>query len=355
MKKFTFGLLLFANSFVLLSQPILTATNFVPLVGESQLYYIADTNSLLNNTTGANVVFDYSSLKSYGMIQTTRYVDPASTANASDFPTASYADTTDGFPINKRFSQNKTDSLINVGLVLDINNFGTTLGKYNSDPETIMKFPFAYGNSFSDNYSGSFTATSAPLPTNGNGIVSVIADAWGTLILPGSPNIDSVIRVVTIENFVTDTVFLPPPLPNILPITINGTLISYYKPSLSKFALLSFITADAAGQTNKTVISQYPMPIITSVNELNNDYLIKIYPNPTTGSSVTIVLDLQNNAFVKIDLVNQLGQKIKSIINKNLPKEKSKINLEASLLAKGIYFVNIYIDNKLTVKKLIIN
>ena len=187
-----------------LAQPTLTSSNHAPLVGENQLYYIADSNTVLDNTTGANVTFDYSTLAGYGMSQTNYYVNPTTTTYASDFPTATYADTTAGSPVNKRYGQLvSTDSLVNNGMVLDINTFGVTVIKY-TDPEKIMTYPFAYGNSFNDAFSGQFTAVDYNTTTNGSGTVSVNADAWGTLLLPNSVSIPNVLRVVQFDSLVTD-------------------------------------------------------------------------------------------------------------------------------------------------------
>lgn len=131
-----------------IAQPTLTSTNHAPLVGENQLYYIADSNSVIDNTTGANVTFDYSTLAGYGMTQTSYYIDPSTTTYASDFPTATYADTTAGSPVNKRYGQLvNTDSLVNNGMVLNINTFGVTVIKY-TDPEKTMIYPFNFGGNF---------------------------------------------------------------------------------------------------------------------------------------------------------------------------------------------------------------
>lgn len=214
------------------AQPTLTSTNHAPLVGENQLYYIADSNSVIDNTTGANVTFDYSTLAGYGMTQTSYYVNPSTTTYSSYFPTATYADTTLGSPENKRYGQLvSTDSLVNNGMVLDINTFGVTIVEF-FDPEKTMTYPFTYGGSFTDTFSGQFTSVDYNTTTNGNGTVDVNADAWGTLLLPNSVSIPNVLRVVQFDSLVTDTIQLPFPLPAILPITIKVKSLTITKPLL---------------------------------------------------------------------------------------------------------------------------
>lgn len=338
---------------IALAQPTLTNANFVPSIGESQLYYVADSNSVLDNTTGANVIFNYSGLRGYGLTQTQYFIDPTTTPNSGDYPTATFTDTTAGFPGNLKYNKDFTDSLNIIGLILDINSFGTVVAKYDNDPEIFMKFPFSYGDSFSDNYGGAFTSAAAPIPTNGNGTVTVTADAWGTLKLPMTPDIDSVLRVIRIENLLTDTIFLQPLFPDILPIPVSATQISYYKPSISKNPLLSFVTADVNGDTTINVVSQYPMYTV-NVTEKNNDKSITIFPNPTNQNYTTLSVDLENNAIVSITLFNNLSQHVKEIFKGELPQGKNQLKVKTSNLSKGLYFVNISVDGEVITKKLII-
>ena len=354
MKKIYLSLFtILAGSLIAVAQPTLTQANFVPSNGDSQLYYVADTNSVLDNTTGANVVFNYNALRGYGQTQTQHFVDPTTTSNSGDYPTATFTDTTDGFPGNLKYNQDFTDSLDIIGLVLDINTFGTVIAKYDNDPEIFMKFPFNYGDSFSDNYGGVFTSAAAPLPTNGNGTVTVTADAWGTLKLPMIPDIDSVLRIVRVENMLTDTIFLQPLFPNILPIPVNATQISYYKPSISKNPLLSFVTADVNGDTSINVISQYPL-FTVGINELNENVAVSVFPNPVNTDFTTLTFDLEEKATVNVVVFNNLGQNVELIYNGELKKGENNLKVKTSNLSKGLYFLNISIDNKTITKKLII-
>ncbi len=353
MKKLVLTILITSIGIIALAQPILNKANFIPVVGDSQLYHIADTNSVLDNTTGANVIFDYSGLRTYGQTQTLYYVDPTITTYSSDFPSATYSDTTGGISINKSYNQDFTDSLDIIGLVLDINSYGTVIAKFDDNPEIIMKFPFGYGDSYSDDYGGQFTSPAVPLPTSGNGVVTVSADAWGTLKLPMDADIDSVLRVVRVENLVTDTIHLQPLLPDILPIPINATQINYYKPSISKSPLISFTVAEVNGDTTVSVLSQYDM-FGVGIEEFNDDFKAEIFPNPTTKEGATLSFNLEDNEFVKVDLLNAVGQQILMIFEGNMRKGKQQINIKTSNLSKGLYYVNLNTNNHIITKKLII-
>jgi len=354
MKKTILILVVASFSLFVKAQPTLTRANFVPAIGETQLYYIADTNTVLDNTTGANVIFDYSLMHGYGLTQTQYFIDPTTTINAAAYPTATFTDTTGGSPGNMKYNLDYTDSLTIIGLVLEINTFGTVIAKFDYDPEIIMKFPFNYGDSFTDTYSGQFTSPSAPIPTNGNGTVTITADAWGKLILPTTPAIDSVLRVVRVENLLTDTIFLQPLFPNILPIPVNATQISYYKPSISKNPLLSFITASVNGTVTNNVVSQYPMYGV-GIKEIEANYPIGLFPNPSMNQTTMLSFVLEDNSFVKVNLINTVGQHITSIFDGNLNKGQHQLSVKTSDLAKGLYYINININNQVITKKLLVD
>jgi Secretion system C-terminal sorting domain len=355
MKKIYLSLIsILCLSATVLAQLTLTQSNFVPAVGDSQLYYVADTNSILDNSTGPNAVFYYNNLRGYGQTQTQHFIDPTTTPNTGDYPTATFTDTTAGFAGNLKYNEDFTDSLNIIGLVLDINTFGIVIAKFDDDPEIFMKFPFNYGDSFTDSYGGTFTSPAAPLPTKGNGTATVTYDAWGTLKLPMIPDIDSVIRIVRVENLLTDTIFLQPFAPDILPIPVNATQVSYYKPSISKNPLLSFIVADVNGDTNINVVSQYPM-FGVSVEEFTAENInLTLFPNPVNKDFTTLTFDLKNNANVNVTILNNLGQNVKEIFNGELQEGQNNLRVKTSNLSKGLYFVNISVNNKILTKKLII-
>lgn len=342
-----------------IAQPILTESNFTYNYPDSAVYYIADSLSVLDTTIGANVIFDYTKLRGYGLNQTGYYINPASTPSSGDFPTANMAENTDVTPQNFVYTLSSVDSVTNLGFVADITGFGLTTGKYDVDPEAIMRFPFSFGDNYTDNYAGSFSVNIPPVvSTDAVGSVSITADAWGQLIFSSTLSFDSVLRVTRIENTVTDTVVLSP-FPNILPLTVTATIINYYKPSVSKAPLLSFVDGSysqngSVVQSNKTVVSQYPMAFV-SVEEIKLLNSITLYPNPSAKRVTTLTLTLEKPTKIKVDILNTLGQSIIKIAEKEFFSGKNKIEINTTTLSSGIYFVAIEIDGKTKgAKKLII-
>ncbi len=361
MKKAYSFILLVVVSASLIAQPTLTTSNFVPAINDNQLYYVADTNSVIDPTIGPNVVFSYGNLAGYGMTQNQFIINPATTPNAGDFPSASYADTSNAVANNTRYSEVAgLDSLLNIGFVAQIPTYGTLIAKYDQNPEVLMKFPFNYGDNYVDPYSGTFTLQLTGTNTDAEGNASITADAWGQLQLPYGVVIDSVLRVTTIEYVLTDTIVITFPPATIDPVEINATYINYYKPSLSKFPLLSYVEGTIAqGATivdsNRTFVSQYPLYTV-GVEELENNLTeFEIFPNPTNRQVVKLNLNLKENSSLKIELINKLGQKVKTIHNTNnviLGNKQFEINTND--LPAGVYFVNVFVNGTGVAKKLII-
>jgi hypothetical protein len=363
MKKIYISLItILGSASIAIAQPTLTSSNYTSSIGDSKLYYVADTNTVINTTTGANVNFDYSGLQGYGVTQTQYTLDPTTTTYASDFTNATLADSTEGYATNKNYIRlNGTDSITKEGIVADVPTYGTVVGKYNVNPEITMKFPFNYGDIYFDDYAGVFTINAiVPVNTDGNGNVTVNADGWGTLLLPQGVSITSVLRVKTTEYLVTDAIVLPFPFNTTIdPITISAENINYYKPSLSNFPIVSVVSGSYTQNgvvidSSRAIISQYPLSLITNIDEIVNIDNISLYPNPSTNETTTLTFTLKENTPSTISIYNNLGQNVKSVFNGQLNQGVNKLNIETTDLTKGIYFVNLTIGDKTTIKKLII-
>lgn len=344
----------------IIAQPILNQNNFTFNFPDSTIYFIADSNSVLDNSIGANVVFNYDSLKGYGMLQKAFYIDPTTTALTSSFSTASLAEKSDASTQNFIYSLSSADSVTNLGFVANVVGFGLTTAKYNLDPEAIIRFPFTFGNSYSDNYAGSFSvnhAIAGLVTTNASGTVNISADAWGKLDLPHALSFDSVIRVTRVENSITDPINVGVIIPAI---SVNATITNYYKPSISKAPLLSFVDGSYTQngsiiQSSKTVVSQYPIGIV-SVNEINILNSIELYPNPSENNHTTLTLTIENPTKIKVAVLNALGQEICKIAGTQLIFGNNKFQINTSKFLPGIYFVSIEIDGKVKgARKLIVD
>ncbi len=139
--------------------------------------------------------------------------------------------------------------------------------------------------------------------------------------------------------------------------TINSSLLSSLanKPSV-KFRFF-FKSDPTIGRSNNIYIDQINITgnLATSISELEKSVGLIIYPNPTSGSSF-IDFSVSESDKVSISLTDIIGRMVEqsNTINKTTGNVKHEINKNESL-SKGIYIVNININDKVISKKLIIH
>ena len=347
MKKVYSSLLfLLGCSLTMVAQPTLDSANFIPSIGNSQVYFIADSNAVVDPTVGASVTWDYTQLKGYGT-QTTLYtIDPATTNyGPSNFPNSNYSDTTLSNGTNVSYYLGSNADVRSLGYILET-GLGDAIISYSIDDEVIMQFPFTYNDNISDTYSGALIISGNPNALSGN--VTVQADGHGTLQMPFGQNFTNVLRVKRVESATATT-----PLGTV---NINGTMYSYYDPATSKLPILSFVQTNVTGAITlsfNTVQSQVALNPGASINEFKNDLGVEVYPNPASNNA-TVSLKLDDNDEVNIKLINELGQDVKTVFAGSLLKGNIKMDVPLNGLDKGIYFVKISTKNSENVQKLIV-
>lgn len=93
----------------------------------------------------------------------------------------------------------------------------------------------------------------------------------------------------------------------------------------------------------------------TSVtNELKNEQNLMNYPNPFSGMT-TIQFQTSANDWVSLDVFDQTGKKISTLINKKLTSGTHQIDFNGSSLPAGIYFYQLRVGNNSTTRKMIKN
>ncbi len=79
----------------------------------------------------------------------------------------------------------------------------------------------------------------------------------------------------------------------------------------------------------------------TAIKENDNVFSsLSIYPNPNNSSS-TIFLKLSKETKIKVEVLNQLGQKVLEAYNGNLPQGENTLKINTADLNNGNYFINI--------------
>ncbi|MEG8946937.1 T9SS type A sorting domain-containing protein [Rosettibacter firmus] len=82
-------------------------------------------------------------------------------------------------------------------------------------------------------------------------------------------------------------------------------------------------------------------------------YLEQNYPNPFNPST-TISFSIPKSSFVNLSIYNSLGQKVSTLISKEMNAGYHSILLDASNLTSGVYFYKLTADNFVSVKKMIL-
>ncbi len=338
-KKLLFGTALLLNS---LSFGQFTQAN-EPAIGESLTMHVCDTNAnFMETTVGMGVTWDYSSLPGiFGDTRLVQVVDATMHPQASSFSGAVKAIEIQN-SITTFFSSSSTDRT-SYGFSFNDQNMGDVIASYSTDQEILMNYPFVTGNTVNDVFSGNLSFTFNGLPVNEvlSGEINATVDGQGTLMLPGGVTLTNVLRYALLDSSRTT-------VPLLGDIDVIRTQYEYYDHADQNLPVLIFskIRIQSPGATQPIneivlVLSKYQPTEYLSLEE--NELSFNVYPNPVK-EQIKISGD-----FLKamIDVVDQKGRTIKSIeiINGEL--------LNVSDLEKGIYFLRLKSEDKISVKKFV--
>lgn len=171
MKNITIALLFICSQFAL-SQPILNASDFPSTYSSTGVEL--NVTGFTNGPTGANVVWDYSTITFLPGQYIHTIVDVNTTPYVSIFPTANYCQKRESnVGSTYYYYYILTDqSLDLIGICSP-----TLITNYINDPMTIFPFPYTYPSQFDDT-SWAVGSQFPPVP------LQRVCDAYGTLIMP---------------------------------------------------------------------------------------------------------------------------------------------------------------------------
>lgn len=285
-----FIFLLLSCSTVAFTQPVIQSGANTPAVGLTAPVSFA-TLSSGTGSAGANVTWDFSSL-AFASAGTFTVVNPSATIYADSFPTATY-----GYTFGSTFSCFHIDAAGMEVLAYTITT-PRSGNDYTPNPKSQMRFPFSFNDTLSDTYQ------KAGDPSTNT--VRVTYDGYGSLILPGNKTYSNVVRVKESYD--------------------NGDDYQWY--SLDPFmAVLIF---------DHNVNAFYWIGITppSSVNQKSTNEYVKVFPQPAHGS-VNIALADSKTITSPIEIINPLGQKVKSMMI------ASGEVLRIDGLKSGVYFFRI--------------
>lgn len=285
---------------VVFSQTVITKNVHALLVGENNPMSICSYAD--PGAEGADVTWDFSELEFKHSF--TGYLNQsATTEHGPSFPDA-----------NVELSE--FDSRFYFKISNDkIEQYGYSSASGNSKvhystPFVKIKYPFAYGDSYTGIYNGE-SFISGTKQSDITGWYSVEADAYGTLILPGNSIYNNTIRIRTEKSYVNEY----------SSISQDITIITYrWYSTTHRYPLLvlteiTTITGDR--EYLKTQAAYNNNAVISVENAFADNF--SLYPNPVTTGELTLQFDAMIEGALHMEIFDLNGRLLKS---KNLSVEQ---------------------------------
>lgn len=122
-----------------------------------------------------------------------------------------------------------------------------------------------------------------------------------------------------------------------------------------------YIFQSYTGNHSNQIVNRFPIAlsfldsVLSTITHITNEYnnslhsfmLSQNYPNPF-NLSTTIEFFLDKKSIIKIEIFNLLGQKIESLVNKQMPAGTHEIEFTAKDLPSGVYFYSISAGDRST-------
>jgi len=168
----------------------------------------------------------------------------------------------------------------------------------------------------------------------------------------------------TLHNYIT--VYATPPFPSITQVgyTLTSSPANSYQWQINS-ADISGATNQSytvlqtgyytviVGDTNGCVNSFTEYVLISGIDDVMGDANISVYPNPSSGNFIVEWLNGLMVGEVSIQVVNTLGQKVFSSLQK-ISAIDFKKEIDLSGIARGVYFIEIKTANEFVRKKILI-
>jgi hypothetical protein len=335
MKPIGLTLLLFIYGLLSYGQiPVLDSANVAPHVGTN--YQSTFDYPSSNPSAGADVTWNYSTVGAMG-----------GGATIACFSNSYYPEDTLFPGANSSYHYGAADYRI-------LESSGTSLKKWSHrstsdnayyliEPEEILRFPFTYGDSYTDSWYGYYpwcqsgpcntSATIGMPPTcKRRGTTNVQAIGYGTLLLPMGRTYINTLLVKTVVNYVDSN-------QTFSGLHVSTQSLSYYDWYLPgvhhPIAFMSFYTGYCGGfpTAHFAYLTNVPSNT-TSLQSFDASGRYSIFPNPASG---TVYYSQRDKAAIEIEEINVLtllGAKITSCI---LNKEEGSIDVSG--LNNGVYYI----------------
>lgn len=336
------------------AQLTLTKAANEPVIGDTYDNKVLDTNStaLPMNIMGSNVTWNINNITETGAINTNTFTAPGT--NAANYPGTTIVQDDQGTG-NTTFFKSTASSFELLGATVNAGGYAAELN-YNSNSAVLVNYPVSMGYTSSDLASGIITVAS--LNGTFNSTVQTTADGTGTLNFNSlaSASYSNCLRVKTSQHVAFTITYMSFPITGTLDQTIYNYYVSGTKEPIFTVNYNHIVSANPLSPIDQSQNDVTALSNITVVglkeNKLN-DLIFKAYPNPAQNE-VNIHFVLTQTESYTIEIVNTLGQVVKTIAKPNLQPGMYNETLDVSGLTSGVYHINVSGKNARGVEKLII-
>ncbi len=322
-------LLLSGLAFTINANAQLTQANSAPANGDTYNMAVTSPSVLSPGASGAGTVWNYNNITLNAAIPHTALTNTNTSYNPSNVvlnygTESSYYEATASF-------------LKYYGGNIQLGAFGGTITYTSGAVEAI--YPMSLNSTSSNAISGTLSVLSNTGTFQGN--ANTLADATGTLILPGK-TYTNVIRVKTLQIF-TITAALSGP--------VTQENYKYYVPGKKNPVLIINTSTTNIGSlsTQTTALVDFNYLTTTGI-EANTANLVDllVYPNP---ANTNITLSTASDKATSVDVTDLTGRKINTYTFTN-----GTCNFKTCCMAPGVYFYNIKAESgeKLSTGKFVV-
>ncbi|NCX96264.1 MAG: T9SS C-terminal target domain-containing protein, partial [Chitinophagia bacterium] len=310
------------------AQPTLNSS-VNPAAGDKFLTHYCDTTGISKGASGAAVTWNCASL-SIMSTDSIQYVACSATPGCASFPGASVA-AVDNSGSTPYYSYYVTNS----GLFSSVGSWQDGSADAYIDPQTILRYPMVYGNSFRDANLSQSSDSVGFYQTKG--IDSVIYDGYGTLILP-SGSINNAMRIHRIMRRTDSFHFRSSSTPNIY--KHRNDNYEWYSNGTHYPILFMFYDSTGAGTFNFSgVIYIKQIAGVSALQNINAMPEFTIAPNPATENIVLTFADIAANNDITFSLSDAAGKQYQAPISIADHITNNRFAYPTDKLPAGIYFV----------------
>jgi len=291
-------------------------------------FYIDASTAAERNKSGAGITWNFSNAS--GTKSNFSYEGSGGGSAPASFPNANLVELASN-------GENYYESSAS-GLVLQGHNYpGVTKIEYNDERE-FMFYPITYMDSRSETFDGEVDNLISMQTFDRSGTIDIIADGYGTIILPYD-TIENVLKVMSVIDY-GDTW-------DGVPIgTYIDTVITWHNASLGVFVASTSVSYTNGVQQLQQTTFLAEEDFLASVNGFKNNLDIQFFPNPTNN-----ILNINNNQndVVQLNIFTLTGAEVYST---QLTQGRNTIDL--SDLENGVYILNYTLDGEVTTQRMIV-